>query len=99
LQKYLHTVRKVKGFFLGITTKPITRSENSEANELAKATSQGTTLPSDVFYEVISQTLVEINVKALKLINTIHNEDWRAPIIAYLKGYHEPKTKEEEKRI
>ena len=54
LQKYLHTVRKIEHFFLGIMTKPIPRSENSEADELAKATAQGITLPSDVFYEVIN---------------------------------------------
>jgi len=65
----------MEGFFLGITTKPIPRSGNSEANELTKAIALGTTLPSDVFYEVISQPLVEINLKAPKLINAIHNED------------------------
>ena len=99
MQKYLHIVCKIDGFFLGITTKPIPRSENSEADELAKAAAQGITLPTDIFYEVISQPSVEVNVKAPKLINTIHSEDWRAPIMAYLKGYHEQKTKEEEKRM
>ena len=59
LQKYLHTVHKIKGFFLGITTKPIPRSENSEADELAKAMAQGITLPSEVFYEVIGQPSLE----------------------------------------
>ena len=44
-------------------------------------------------------TTVEVNFKAPKLINAIHSEDWRAPIVAYLKGYHEPETKEEGKRI
>jgi len=97
LQKYLHVVHKIKGFFLGITTKPIPRSKNSEVDELAKAAAQGVTLPSDIFYWVISQPSVEMNVKAPKLINAIHNEDWRAPIVAYLKGYHKPETKEEEK--
>jgi hypothetical protein len=48
LQKYLLTVRKIEGFFLGITTKPIPRIENSEADELAKAAAHGTTLPLDV---------------------------------------------------
>jgi len=43
LQKYLHIVRKIEGFFLGITTKPIPRSENREADELAKAAAQGIT--------------------------------------------------------
>jgi ribonuclease HI len=99
LQKHLLTVRKIEGFFLGITTKPIPRTENNEANELAKAAAQGTTLPSDIFYEIISQPLIEVNFKAPKLINAIHSEDWRAPIVAYLKGYHEPETKEEEKRM
>jgi ribonuclease HI len=37
LQKYLLTVRKIEGFFLRITTKPILRTENNEADELTKA--------------------------------------------------------------
>ena len=95
----MHTVRKIEGFFLGIMTKPISRSKNSEADELVKAIAQGITLPSDIFYEVINQPSIELNIKAPKLINVIHSEDWRAPIMAYLKGYHEPETKEEEKRM
>ena len=95
----MHTVCKIEGFFLGIMTKPISRSENSEADELAKAIAQGINLPSDVSYEQINQPSIELNIKAPKLINAIHSKDWRAPIMAYLKGYHEPKTKEEEKRM
>ena len=71
----MHTVCKIKGFFLGITTKPIPRLENNEADELAKATAQGITLPSDVSYEVINQPSIELNIKTPKLINAIHNED------------------------
>ena len=55
-------------------TKLIPRLENSEADELAKATAQGITLPSNVFYDVFNQPSVEMNVKAPKLINAIHNE-------------------------
>ena len=80
-------------------TKPILRSENSEADKLAKVAAQGITLPSDVFDEVINQPSIELNIKAPKLVNAIHSEDWRVPIMAYLKGYHEPETKEEEKRM
>jgi hypothetical protein len=42
---------------------------------------------------------VEVNVIAPKLINATRSEDWRALIVAYIKGYHEPETKEEEKRM
>jgi len=75
LQKYLHTVCKIEGFFLGIMTKPKQRLENSEADELAKAIAQGITLPSDVFYEVINQPSIEQDIKAPNLINAIHSED------------------------
>jgi hypothetical protein len=71
----------------------IPRSENSEADKLAKATAQGNNLPSDVFYEVITQPLVEENLKAPKLINAVHSEDWRAPIVVYLKGTSNQRTK------
>jgi hypothetical protein len=77
----------------------IPRSENSEADKLAKATAQGNNLPSDVFYEVITQPLVEENLKAPKLINAVHNEDWRALIVVYLKGYLKSENKEDEKRM
>jgi hypothetical protein len=43
--------------------------------------------------------LTDINIKAPKLVNAIQCKDWRAPIVAYLKGYHEPKIKEQEKRM
>jgi hypothetical protein len=81
------------GFFPRNHDKPIPRSKNSEVNELAKVAAQGSTLPSVVFYAVISQPSVEVNIKAPKVINAIHNEDWRAPIMAYLKGYHELEQK------
>jgi hypothetical protein len=43
--------------------------------------------------------LVEENLKVPKLINTVHSEDWRAPIIAHFKGYLKPENKEDEKRM
>jgi hypothetical protein len=43
--------------------------------------------------------LAEENLKAPKLINAVHNEDWRAPIVAYLKCYLEPENKEDEKTM
>ena len=71
----MHTVRKIEDLFLGIMAKPILRSENNEANELAQVATQGITLPLDVFYEVNNQPSIELNIKAPKLINTIHSKD------------------------
>lgn len=81
-----------------MTTKSIPRSENNEANELVKAAAQSTALPSDVFYETMHHPSTETLVKPAKLINAVQSEDWRAPIVAYLKGYLEPESKEEENR-
>ena len=71
----MHIVHKIEGFFLGITTKPIPRSENNEADKLAKSVAQGITLPLDVFYEVINQPSIGLNIKTPKLFNAIHSED------------------------
>jgi hypothetical protein len=43
--------------------------------------------------------LAKENLKAPKLINRVHSEDWRAPIVAYLKGYLELENKEDKKRM
>lgn len=99
MQKYQHVIHKIEAFFMGITTKLIPRVENSEADELAKAVAQVATLPSDVFCEVINQPSIEMNAKPSKLINAIHCDDWRAPIVAILRGYLKPELKEEENRI
>jgi hypothetical protein len=75
---------------LGITTKAIPRVENSE---LVKAAAQSLPLQLDVFYEILHQTSTSLEPKYLKLINAIEGADWRAPIIAFLKGHYEPESK------
>jgi hypothetical protein len=52
-----------------------------------------------VFYETQHHPSTETPVKPVKLVNAIHNEDWRAPIVAYLKGYLKLESKEEENRV
>ena len=65
---------------------------------MEKATANKEALPPDVFF----QTLYIPSVKEssmIRTVNLIEVEDWRAPIMSYLRGHYEPETKEENKRI
>jgi ribonuclease HI len=50
LEKYLALIKRTKNDFKGFSVEHIKRSKNIEADKLAKATAQGTTLPLDVFF-------------------------------------------------
>ena len=58
LIKYLAAVRRMEKHFAGFTFCHIPRSENVEANELAKAAAQRAPMPANVFYQ-------ELLVKAI----------------------------------
>ena len=49
LIKYLAAVRRMEKHFVGFTFHRIPRSENVEADELAKAATQRAPMPADVF--------------------------------------------------
>ena len=49
LIKYLAEVRRMEKHFIGFTFCHIPRSENAEADELAKAATQRAPMPADVF--------------------------------------------------
>jgi hypothetical protein len=68
----------------------IERNKNTEANDLAKAIAHNTPVPTNVFFEVIEDASVKTIVLKPRLINIIEGEDWRAPIMAYLRHYYEP---------
>jgi hypothetical protein len=76
-------------YFKGFTVEYIERSKNTKADELAKASTHNTPLPTDVFFQVIEDALVKMIEPEPRLINT-KEEDRRAPIIAYLHHYYEP---------
>jgi hypothetical protein len=67
-------------------------SKNEETNLLAKATTKGDPMPSNVFFHTIGTPVVR-NPEGLKItkdlegqiiVNLITTEDWRAPITLYL---------------
>jgi hypothetical protein len=46
----LQFLRDQEKYFEGFTVKNISRNDNSDADELAKAAAQNTSLPQNVFY-------------------------------------------------
>ena len=84
-------------YFKGFTAIHIPRSQNDEADKLAKAAARKEPLPPDVFYEKITKPSTK--QEKAKQINAITSEDWRSPIMAYLRGHFEPTDEKEGKRM
>jgi ribonuclease HI len=87
LARYLQFLRDQEKHFEDFTVKNISRNDNLGADELAKAAIQNTSLPQDVFYQILKQaSFKEVQVTPRE-IHIIQSEDWRAPIMAYLCGH------------
>ena len=83
--------------FKGFTITHIPRAQNDEADRLAKAAARKQQLPPDVFFEEIFTPSTRARKESR--INAIFSEDWRALIMAYLRGHYEPADEAEEKRL
>jgi hypothetical protein len=86
-------------FSRGFTVEYIDRNKNIEADELAKAAARNTPLLADAFLQTISDASIKMFEPKPKVINIIHGEDWRAPIMAYLHHYDEPDSTVEQTRM
>ena len=53
LAKYLATVRSMKKYFLGFSIRSFRRSQNQQADQLAKVAAQNDPLPPDVFFKTL----------------------------------------------
>jgi hypothetical protein len=54
-------------------------------------------MPPDVFVEIIKE--LSIKEEKLKIMNVVETLDWRAEIMAYLRGHYDPQDELEEKRL
>ena len=97
MKTYLYTVRAMEKYFKGFTAIHIPRSQNDEADKLAKAAARKEPLPPDVFYEKITKPSTK--PEKAKQINAIGSEDWRSLIMSYLQGHFKPADEKEEKRM
>jgi hypothetical protein len=97
LMKYLEKVREMETHFKGYSVQHIPRDDNNEAEKLAKATARNKEMPPDVFFAVIKEP--SIKETKPKIVNVMETPDWRAEIMAYLRGHYEPQDGLEEKRL
>jgi ribonuclease HI len=97
LMKYLEKVREMERHFKGYSVKHIPRDDNNEADKLAKAAARNQELPPNVFFEIIREP--SIKESRPKIMNAVETPDWRAEIMAYLRGHYEPQDEMEEKRL
>lgn len=99
LAKYLQLLRDQEKHFEGFTVKSISRTDNIDADEIAKAAAQKANLPLDVFFQILTQASIKTKQEAPREIHIIQSEYWRASIMAYLRGYYEPEKEVDEVRM
>jgi hypothetical protein len=83
--------------FKGYSVQHIPRDDNNEADKLAKVAARNQELPPDVFFEIIKEP--SIKESRPKIMNVVETLDWRAEIMAYLRGHYEPQDELQEKRL
>ena len=90
-------LRSMEKYFKGYDIEFIKRSQNEEADELAKAAARKTPMPPDVFFITIEEPSLKDVERETQVVSAIISEDWRAPIMAYLRGHYEPENEVEQK--
>jgi hypothetical protein len=64
-----------------------------------KATTRNTPMLVDVFFQVLEDASVKTVPPEPRVISIIEGEDWRALLMAYLRHYYEPESKNEQTRM
>jgi ribonuclease HI len=97
LMKYLEKVREMERHFKGYSVQHIPRDDNNETDKLVKAVARNQAMPPDVFFDIIKEpSIIESKPKIVNILETLN---WRAEIMAYLRGHYEPQDELEEKRL
>jgi ribonuclease HI len=70
-ERYLAAVCRMETYLKGFTVEHIERTENIEANELAKAAARNEVLPLDVFFHVIEYPSIKIVEPEPRMVNAV----------------------------
>jgi tRNA nucleotidyltransferase/poly(A) polymerase len=89
----------MESYFKGFIVEYIEHNKNVEADDLVKAAARNTPMSADVFFQVLEDASVKTVLPEPRIINIIEGEDWRALIMAYLRHYYEPDSKNEQTRM
>jgi hypothetical protein len=80
----------MENYFKGFTVEYIERNKNTKVDDLSKVVAHNMPMSMDVFFLVLEDASIKTIESEPMLINIIEGEDWRAPLIAYLRHYYEP---------
>jgi ribonuclease HI len=100
--KYCAAVRKLEDKFEGLEFHHIERDRNTAADVLSKLGSGRTQVPPGVFVQEILQPSISMDqTEECNIINQLKSDsdDWRRPIIKYIKNEEEPDDKNSAERI
>ena len=75
LAKFLQLLREQEKYFEGFTVKKISRIDNSDADEIAKAAAQNTSLPQDVFFQLLTHASIMAKQEVPREVHIIQSED------------------------
>lgn len=81
MAKNLAVVRGLERRFKGFTLSHIPRSENYEADELAKVAANNLPIPLETFYQVLKSFAMESLPKAFRMVLLTEGKDWIQAII------------------
>jgi ribonuclease HI len=100
--KYCTTVRKLEDKFEGLEFHHVERDRNATADALSKLGSSRAQVPPGVFVQKVSRPSIPSD--QAKECNTLSQQesdsnDWREPIIRYIKNEEEPDDKAAAERI
>jgi hypothetical protein len=71
----LQFLRDQEKYFECFTVKNISKNNNSDVDELAKAVAQNTSLPQNVFYQILKQASIKAVQATLREVHIIQSED------------------------
>ena len=100
--KYCAAVRKLEDKFEGLEFHHVERDRNTAADTLSKLGSGRTQVPPGVFVQEIARPSISIDqTEECNIVDQPESDsdDWRRPIIKYIKNEEEPDDKNSTERI
>ena len=68
-------LRDQEKYFEGFTVKNISRTDNSNPDEIAKVAAQNRSLPQDVFFQILTHASIKVKQEVPREVYIIQSED------------------------